>query len=47
MATYYTTVAGAGDKDGSSWANAFDLAEFDTQFASAAAGDVYYVYSGT
>jgi len=48
MATMYVTVAGAGDKSGSSWANAMGYAEFETDFeGSAAAGDIYYVMSGT
>ena len=42
------TVAGAGDKSGSSWANAMGWAEFETDYeGSAESGDMYYVMSGT
>lgn len=48
MANKYVTVAGAGTKDGTSWANAFGLAEWKTDLeASASAGDFYYVEGGT
>lgn len=48
MANYYATVSGAGNKDGSDWANAFGNAELTThQNATAVAGDVYYVAGGT
>lgn len=47
-ATMYVTVAGDGDKDGTSWANAFDLANWETDCeGSAEAGDIYYVAGGT
>lgn len=47
-ATMYVTAAGAGDKSGSSWANAMGLAEWETDVEnSAEAGDVYYVEEGT
>lgn len=46
--TMYVTVAGAGDKSGSSWANAMSLTEFQNDVINnAEAGDIYYVYSGT
>ena len=48
MANKYTTVAGAGLKDGTTWANAFGLAEYLVDFLnSASPGDIYYVFSGT
>lgn len=47
MANFYVTVAGAGAKDGSDWANAFDYAAFDSDFHTASAGDCYYLKSGT
>lgn len=46
--TMYVTVAGAGAKNGTNWANAFGLAEFLTDFTTAAvAGDIYYIAQGT
>lgn len=47
-ATYYVTPAGAGNKDGTDWNNAFGLGEFETDMeGSAEAGDVYYLAGGT
>lgn len=47
-ATMYTTVAGAGNKDGTDWTNAFGLAEWETDLeGNAEAGDIYYVAGGT
>lgn len=44
----YVIVAGAGDKSGSSWANAMGLGEWETDVeGSAEAGDIYYVEEGT
>lgn len=47
MATFYCTPAGAGDNSGDSWANAMAASDFYTSVASASAGDIYWVYSGT
>lgn len=48
MADKYVTVAGAGAKDGTTWANAFDWAAFVSEsLASAAAGDTYWFAGGT
>lgn len=47
MAEKYVTVAGAGVKDGTDWSKAFGLAEFDTDWSSAAAGDTYWIEEGT
>ena len=48
MADKYVTVAGAGTKAGTSWANAFDLAAWDVDLeVMASAGDRYYVEEGT
>lgn len=45
-ATMYVTVAGAGDKSGSSWSNAMDLAAWEADVVpNAEAGDVYNLYS--
>ena len=47
-ATMYVTVAGAGTKAGTSWANAFGYAEWETDYeGSAEPGDIYYVEDGT
>jgi hypothetical protein len=44
----YVTVAGAGNKGGSTWANAMGLAEWETDLeAPASADDVYWVEEGT
>lgn len=45
-AQYYVSPDGAGSKDGSSWDNAFGVAEFRTQAAANANGDVYYFQGG-
>lgn len=45
-ANYYVTPDGAGAKDGSSWDNAFGVAEFRTQAENNANGDVYYFEGG-
>lgn len=50
MANYYTTVAGAGDNSGDSWANAMTISEFETLVeggGALAAGDYIYVAGGT
>jgi len=52
MAVYRVTPAGAGDTDGSSWANAMGEAEFEVSIEGGgsqaiAAGDIYYVQAGT
>ena len=48
MAIMYVTVAGANNKDGTDWNNAFGYAEWETDFENAAvAGDIYYVEAGT
>lgn len=47
-ATMYVTPAGAGAKDGTTWATAFGEAEFEADLeAGAEAGDIYYVAGGT
>ena len=47
MATYYTTVTGAGLKDGSSPANAFDATGFYAQVGIASSNqDIFYVEQG-
>jgi len=47
-ATMYVTPAGAGNKDGSSWANAMGFSEWMTDFTGAVEpGDLYYVAGGT
>lgn len=47
-AAMYVTVAGAGLKDGSDWANAFGLSEWETDLEGGSeAGDQYYVEEGT
>ena len=43
MANKYVTATGAGLKDGTSWANAFNWSDAVTDFASASAGDTYYI----
>jgi len=44
MATYRVTPAGAGDKGGSTWANAMDYAAWETKVeGDVAAGDIFYV----
>lgn len=45
-ATYYVTPEGAGEKDGSSWENAFGVAEFRNQAENNANGDVYHFEGG-
>lgn len=45
-ATYYVTPDGAGTKDGSSWENAFGVAEFRTKASTNVNGDVYYFEGG-
>ena len=48
MANFYLTPTGGGLLDGSSWANAFSLAEFTTWITTnALAGDFCYVLEGT
>ena len=48
MANKYVTVAGAGSKIGTSWANAFGFAEFITDTAGTATpGDNYWIEGGT
>lgn len=45
---HHVTAAGAGLKNGSSWANAMGEAEFETDLEGAVAGDdVYFVKAGT
>jgi len=40
---YYVTTTGAGDKSGTEWAKAFDLAAFETDVeANAESGDRYF-----
>ena len=47
-AVMYVTVDGADTKDGTTWAKAMGLAEWETNVeGSAEAGDVYYVAGGT
>lgn len=47
-ATMYVTPAGAGDKSGSSWANAMGLTEWKTDMSNAMEpGDIYYLAGGT
>ncbi len=44
----YVTPAGAGNKNGLTWGNAFGLAEFVNELVNnAEAGDIYYVAGGT
>jgi predicted outer membrane repeat protein len=43
----YVTVGGAGNLDGSTWANALDTAKFRDGLHSAAAGDAYWIAAGT
>lgn len=45
-AQYYVSPIGAGVKDGSTWENAFGVAEFRTQASSNTNGDVYYFQGG-
>jgi parallel beta-helix repeat protein len=45
-AVHYVTQGGAGNKDGSSWANAYDEAAFPAAIASADAGDEIRVKAG-
>lgn len=45
-ATYYVTPDGAGEKDGSSWENAFGVAEFRAQAEANANGDIYMFEGG-
>ena len=45
-ATYYVTPDGAGAKDGSSWNDAFGVAEFRIQAAENVNGDIYYFQGG-
>ena len=46
-ATMYVTAAGAGTKDGTTWAKAMGEAEFETDLEGGAeAGDIYYVQAG-
>lgn len=45
-ANYYVTPEGAGARDGSSWDDAFGVAEFRTQAENNANGDVYYFEGG-
>ena len=48
MADYYLTTTGAGTKAGTSWANAFSFAEFDTFISTlVVAGDTVYCAGGT
>jgi len=43
----YVTTSGAGTKSGLSWANAFSLAEFETDIeGSVEAGDRYFFQEG-
>lgn len=44
--TYYVTPEGAGEKNGSSWENAFGVEELITQAANNANGDVYNFAGG-
>jgi parallel beta-helix repeat protein len=47
-ATMYVTPAGAGLKNGTTWANAFGYTEWETDAEGASeAGDIYYVAGGT
>lgn len=47
-ATMYVTPAGANNKDGTDWDNAFSEAEWETDIEGGAeAGDIYYVAGGT
>lgn len=47
-ADMFVTVAGAGTKDGLTWANAFGQAEFKTDFqGTPEPGDFYYIEEGT
>ena len=45
-ANYYVTPDGAGARDGSSWDDAFGVAEFRTQAENNANGNVYYFEGG-
>lgn len=45
--TYYVTPEGAGEKDGSSWDNAFDTEGFREQALKNADGDIYNLAAGT
>lgn len=48
MADKYATVAGAGGKDGTDWANAFGVTEWLADLTvSSSPGDFYYVEEGT
>ena len=44
---YYITPTGAGLKNGSSWANAFDWTGFDTSAAASVSNDHYWLLGGT
>jgi len=45
-AVHYVTQGGAGNKDGSNWANAYDEAAFPAAILSAGAGDEIWVKAG-
>lgn len=45
-ATYYVTPEGAGEKDGSSWENAFGVEEFRAKAAENVNGDIYNFAGG-
>jgi len=47
MANKYITVAGAGSKDGSSWANAYDSASLEAALEGPSAGEYCYIDQGT
>lgn len=45
MADFFTTLLGDGAKDGSDWANAFDLAGYINQATTSTAGHTFYIFS--
>ena len=45
-AVRYVTQGGAGNRDGSSWANAYDEAAFPAAILSAGSGDEIWVKAG-
>jgi len=46
-ATQYATPAGAGNKDGTDWDNAYSVTELGANINGGEAGDIFYIYTGT
>jgi hypothetical protein len=47
MADIYVTVAGAGSQTGADKANAYSLADWQTNFSATTAGDTWWIFGGT